>query len=78
MSDDCRPARVVPVQGPDRLFGVLHLNPSESVASGNVQRSDSFVRRNLRRRPTDADHALGVVAQSPRGSAGEQVDRRRT
>ena len=25
MSDDCRPARVVPVQGPDRLFGVLHL-----------------------------------------------------
>ena len=48
MSDDCRPARVVPVQGPDRLFGVLH--PVLAVVhllpvgtSGTLEEGDNFL-----------------------------------
>jgi hypothetical protein len=39
MSDDCRPARVVPVQGPDRLFGVLHLKREPAPATEGGPRS---------------------------------------
>jgi hypothetical protein len=72
MSDDCRPARVVPVQGPDRLFGVLHpllpLLPTPDAERSRLEATEFALHFLLRPPATSGYRGLSF------GWCSEQVD----